>query len=76
MEKVQIVIEISFNLQYMNNFCEFVETLHDPAKFTDPICFIGSFNSELKDLCFSEKLNFDQRRKFFMKLCSENFTGF
>ena len=48
MDKVRRVIEIASQLGSIQEFCEFVGTIHTVAKCTDSHCPVEIFNRKLK----------------------------
>ena len=68
--------DIASQLDSMQEFCEFVDTVHMITKCTDPNCLIKIFNSKLKKEMFDENLSYDDRRNFFLKHCVQNLTVF
>ena len=65
MDKVQHVIEIASQLGSIQEFCEFVDTIHTVAKCTDSQCPVEIFNRKLKKTVFDENVSYDDRRIFF-----------
>ena len=60
MDKVRRVIEIASQLGSIQEFCEFVNTIHTVAKCTDSHC----------------PVSYNDRRNFFLKVCMQNINLF
>ena len=76
MEKVQKVIDIPPQLGSMQEFCEFVDTVHAITKCSDPNCLTKIFNSKLKKEMFDENLSYDDPRNFVLRNCVQNWIVF
>ena len=72
MDKVQYVIKIAFQIGSVQEFCEFVETIHTVAKCTDSHCPTEVFNRKLNKTVFDENITYDDRRNFFLNVCKQN----
>ena len=76
MDKVQYVIKIAFQIGSVQEFCEFVETIHNVAKCTDSHCPTEVFNRKLNKTVFDENITYDDRRNFFLNVCKQNINLF
>ena len=76
MDKVQRLIEIASQLGSIQDFCEFVDTIHTIAKCNDSQCPIQTFLGKLKGVVLDENVSYDDRRNFFVKVCLQNINLF
>ena len=76
MDKVQRLIEIASQLGSIQDFCEFVDTIHTIGKCNDSQCPIQTFLGKLKGVVLDENVSYDDRRNFFVKVCLQNINLF
>ena len=72
MEKDKKIIEISFKLGTIQQFCEFVEDVHKITKCQKSDCLIEVYSAELRKVVFDAMVDYDVSRIFFIKLSVES----
>ena len=72
MEKVEKIIEVSFKLGTIQQFCEFVEDVHKITKCQMSDCSIEVYSAELRKVIFDPMVDYDIRRIFFVKVSVES----
>ena len=72
MEKDKKIIEISFKLGTIQQFCEFVEDVHKITKCQKSDCLIEVYSAELRKVVFDAMVDYDVSRNFFIKLSVES----